>query len=179
MHNQQLNEVTSHKHLGVHISKDCTWHEQIEYIKEKTWLQINIMRKFKFLLDRKSLETIYWSFIRPILEYGDVVWDSCTQQEKRDIEKIHNGAARIVTDTTKIVSINLLYEETGWETLKIRRKNHKLTLFFKMINGLSPQYLSDLVSETIDSSSNYNLRNSNDIHLVNARTSPYYNSFLP
>ena len=90
MHNQQLTEVTSHKHLGLHISKDCTWHEQIEYIKEKAWFRINIMHKFKFLLDRKSLETIYFSFIRPILEYGDVVWDNCTQQEKQDIEKNPN-----------------------------------------------------------------------------------------
>ena len=137
------------------------------------------MRKFKFLLDRKSLETIYFSFIRPILEYGDVVWDSCTQQEKQGIEKIHNEAARIVTGTTKLVSINFLYEETGWKALETRLNNHKLTLFFKMINGLSPQFLSDLVSETIYSSSNYYLRNSNDIHLVNARTSLYYNSFLP
>ena len=48
-----------------------------------------------------------------------------------------------------------------------------------MINGLSPQYLSDLVPATIDSSSNYNFRNSNNIHLVNACTSLYYNSFLP
>ena len=48
-------------------------------------LRINIMRKFKFLLDLKSLGTIL--FIRPILEYGDVVWDNCTQQEKQDIEK--------------------------------------------------------------------------------------------
>ena len=37
----------------------------------------------------------------------------------------------------------------------------------------------DLVPATIDSSSNYNLRNSNNIHLVNARTALYYNSFLP
>ena len=73
MNDQQLTEVTSHKHLGLHISKDCTWHKQIEYIKEKVWLRINVMRKFKFLLDRKSLKTIYISFIRPILEYGDVV----------------------------------------------------------------------------------------------------------
>ena len=29
MNNQQLTEVTSHKHLGLHIPKDCTWHEQI------------------------------------------------------------------------------------------------------------------------------------------------------
>ena len=48
-----------------------------------------------------------------------------------------------------------------------------------MINGLYPQYLSDLVPATIDNSSNYNLRNSNTIHLVNARPALYYNSFLP
>ena len=46
-----------------------------------------VMRKFKFLWIRKLLATIYISFIRPILEYGDVVLDNCTQQEKRDIEK--------------------------------------------------------------------------------------------
>ena len=118
MHNQQLTEVTSHKHLGLHISKDCTWHEQIENIKEKAWFRINIMRKFKFLLDRKSLETIYFSFIRPILEYGDVVWDNCTQQEKQDIEKIQIEAARIVTGTTKLVSINSLYEEKAGKPSK-------------------------------------------------------------
>ena len=48
MNNQQLTEITSHKHLGLHISKDCTWNKQFEYIKEKAWLQINVMRKFKF-----------------------------------------------------------------------------------------------------------------------------------
>ena len=48
-----------------------------------------------------------------------------------------------------------------------------------MNNSLSPTYLSDLVPATIDSSSNYNLRNSNNIHLVNAHTALYYNSFLP
>ena len=48
-----------------------------------------------------------------------------------------------------------------------------------MINDLSPQHLSDLVPATIESSLNYNLRNSNNVHLVNARTALYYNYFLP
>ena len=56
---------------------------------------------------------------------------------------------------------------------------HDERIISLLINGLSPQYLSDLVSAPIGSSSNYNLRNSNNIHLVNARNSLYYNSFLP
>ena len=90
------------------------------------------MRKLKFTLDRKSLETIYFSFIRPLLEYADVVWDNCTQYEVDELEKIQIEAARIVTGATKLVSIDSLYTETGWETLASRRLNHKLLLFFKM-----------------------------------------------
>ena len=40
------------------------------------------MGKLKFDFDRKYLETIYITFIRPILEYADTVWDNCTQYEK-------------------------------------------------------------------------------------------------
>ena len=46
------------------------------------------MRKFKYTLDRKSLEIIYIAFFRPILEHADVVWDNYTQQEKHQLEKI-------------------------------------------------------------------------------------------
>ena len=66
---------------------------------------IYIMCKLKFLLDRKSLETII-SFILPILEYGNVVCANYTQPEKQDIEKIQNEAARIVTGRTKLFSIH-------------------------------------------------------------------------
>ena len=48
-----------------------------------------------------------------------------------------------------------------------------------MANGLSAPYLSDIVPTTVNNCSNYNLRKSNNIHLVNACTSLYYNSFLP
>ena len=73
MFNQQIMEVDTHKHLVIHLSNDGSWHKQISYIKEKAWARINIMRRLKFVLDRKSLETIYISFIRPILEYGNEI----------------------------------------------------------------------------------------------------------
>ena len=80
--NHQINEVDSHKHLGIYLLNDCAWHQHVNYIKEKAWLRINVMRKLK-LIDRKSLEVIYTAFIRPLLEYGDVIWDSCTEYEKK------------------------------------------------------------------------------------------------
>ena len=179
MLNKQISDVENHKHLGLYFSNDGSWHTHITYIKEKAWRRINIMRKLKFQLDRKSLEIIYTVFIRPILEYGNEIWDNCTQYEKDDLEKIQIEAARIATKTTKLVSIENLYSEIGWETLESRRKKQKLVLFYKMVNNLTPPYLSTLIPSTITETSRYNLRNANDIRTINTRTTQYYNSFLP
>ena len=53
------------------------------------------MRKFKYDLDRKALETIYISFIRPVLEYADVIWDICDDDEFRfNDASTHEGHLR-------------------------------------------------------------------------------------
>ena len=153
--------------------------KHINYIKEKAWFRINIMRKLKFKLDRKSVEIIYTTIIRPILEYGDVIWDNCTQYEKQELDKIQTEAARIATGTTKLVSLTVLYKEICWETLEQRRHNHKLTFFYKMLNNITPLYLSSLIPQSISNMSRYNLRNSNDLQTFNARSNQYFSSFLP
>ena len=35
----------------------------------------------KHNLDMNSLEKLYFGFIRPILEYGSVVWNNCTREQ--------------------------------------------------------------------------------------------------
>ena len=63
MNNEPIKEVSYHKHLGIFLSSDGTWHDHINSITSKAWLRVNLMRKLKFLLDRRSLEIIYVSFI--------------------------------------------------------------------------------------------------------------------
>ena len=60
-----------------------------------------------------------------------------------------------------------------------RRKKHKLVLFYKMYNNISPLYLSSLVPALVQSTSSYSLRNADDIRTINARTSQYSNYFSP
>ena len=179
MGNTQIAEVNTHKHLGIILSHDCSWHAHIEYIKEKAWQRINMMRRLKFILDRKSLEIIYLSFIRPVLEYGDTIWENCTEYEKKELDKIQNEAARIVTGATVLVSLQSIYQEVGWESLQDRRLKHKLNLFFKMQHDLTPLYLSSLVPPSISETTRYNLRNADDYTTLNCRTQLYYTSFVP
>ena len=59
---------------------DCSWHKHIDYIKGKARTRMDVMCEFKYTLDRKTVGTTVIIFLRPILEYADVILDNCTQQ---------------------------------------------------------------------------------------------------
>jgi hypothetical protein len=105
MNSQILQQGTNHKHLGLFFSNNGLWHDHIDYIVKKAYTQLSMLRKVRFKLNRFTLEKMYFSFIRPILEYGDVVWDTQTHYLINKIENVQNEAARIVTGGTKLTSI--------------------------------------------------------------------------
>ena len=179
MNQVSIKSVTSHKHLGLTFSSDGTWNTHIDEIISKASKRLNLIRKLKFKVDRKSLEKMYFSFIRPVLEYADVIWDNCPEYMKLKLEQINYEAARIVTGATKLTTISLLLLECGWETLEARRKKHKLMLFHKMVHGNTPEYLSNLVPASFSQTHHYRTRNANNLVPPPTHSMLYYNSFLP
>ena len=116
---------------------------------------MNLLRKLIFTIARKTLETIYFACIRSLLEYADILWDNCTQQECNEIEKIQLEAGRIITGSTKLVEVNKLYKELGRLKLSERRDLHKLFFFFKMDQGMAPLYLPNLLPPDVEYLSSY------------------------
>ena len=123
------------------------------------------MRKLKFRLKREYLENIYFTFIRPILEYSSEVWDNCGQVNSDRLEKLQLEAARIVTGLTCYTSLDSIYREAGWEKLSTRREVKKLCMFYKLNVVNSPEFLCDLIPPSVGETNNYNLRNSHNISI--------------
>ena len=174
-----IQEVNFHKHLGLTFNNTCQWGDHIDNIIQKASNKLNVLRSLKFNLDRRTLQIMYFSFIRPTLEYGDIIWDNCQIYHKDRIEKLNIEAARIITGATKLVSLNALYRETGLETLEIRREKHKIIQFFKIINGLTPDYLQSLVPPQHFQQHYHNTRHSQNYVNINCRTTYRNNSFIP
>jgi hypothetical protein len=62
----------------------------------------------KFRIDRSSLEKLFLSFIRPLIEYGDVVWDSHNIYLINILEKVQIEAMRIISGGTTLSSLREL-----------------------------------------------------------------------
>ena len=120
------------------------------------------MGRLSRIIDRRNMNLIYKSFILPLLDYGDIVWDSGKKNQTDRIQKLQNRASRIVlsVDIHSHLSNQELHEILGWDSLISRRTKHILQLVYKAMNNLFPSYVSELfrIKETVYSlRSEYNL----------------------
>ena len=77
--------------------------------------RVDMLRALKYKLKRTALGKIHFAFVRPIFEYGCVVWDNAPRHDFlfNEMERMQIQAARIVTGTNNYASKHLLYMETG------------------------------------------------------------------
>ena len=70
--NNNVSQVNFQIHLGVILDVKLTFEEHLKNVFNKANKTIGLLRKLSNLLPRQALVTIYKTFIRPHLDYGDV-----------------------------------------------------------------------------------------------------------
>ena len=146
--NKPVKSSQIHKHLGMILDSNLSYEHHIKSILNKVNKAIGLLRKFQLILPRHSLITIYKAFIRPHLDYGDVIYDRAFNESfHQRLESIQYNAAIAITGTIRGTSSEKLFQELGLETLKSRRWFRKLYLFYKILHIKSPSYLLKLIPE--------------------------------
>jgi hypothetical protein len=139
---------------------------------------MNVLRALKNKVDRHTLEMIYNSFIRPKLEYGDIIYAGAPSNCLQKLNKLEFEALRIITGATWNTSITKLCLEYGKPLLIKRRRSHILREFYKIHNGLSPNYLLSLC-EKFKCEKNYSLRNNTTYRLPAKLSTICQKTFFP
>ena len=67
----------------------------IKFIKKKACERLKLLRILKYQVSKKALINIYFSFIRPVLEYADIVWNNCLLYESNLLERVTKGTTVI------------------------------------------------------------------------------------
>ena len=102
--------------------------------------------------------TIYNSLIQLLFDYCDVVRDSLPAAGAGILQKLQNRAARVITHQGYDIRSNEIRKTLNWKTLAEMRDIHKLTMMYKILNNLAPNYLKDHF-ETSAIDNFYKLRN--------------------
>ena len=138
---------------------------------------MGLLGKLHNTLPRLPLLTIYKSFIRPHLDYGDVIYDQAyTALFHQKIESVQYNSALAITGAVRGTSKEKLYHELGLESLEKRRWYRKLCCFYKIFRSQSPQYLFNIIPTSVRP---YNTRNANNIPQFEVKHNLFKNSFFP
>ena len=99
-----------------------------------------------YVLPRHSLLTIYKSFIRPHLDYGNIIYDQPNNQAfSNKLEAVQYNAALAITGAIRGTSKTKIYQELGLESLKSQRWFRCLCHFYKIKNYGLPAYFFKLI----------------------------------
>ena len=99
---------------------------------------IGVIKKLFKSLPRNALLTIYKSFARTHLDYGDIIFDRPNNELFiSKLELFQYNAALTITGAIKCTSLKKLYNELGLELLESGRRLKRLCFLHKIIsNGL-------------------------------------------
>ncbi len=95
------------------------------------------------------------------------------------IDAVQITAAWLATGATKYTSHQSLYTELGWMILETRRKIHRLSKMYSIINNYSPVYLQNMIARLIpDHRHNTRLQTQNNLIVWKCNLSIYQQSFI-
>ena len=139
--------VSESKYLGVVLSDNygsssSQWKAHIDSMVSKASQKLGFLRRNLRGSPYKLRELAYVTLVRSSLEYCGSVWDPTVKGEAEKLERVQKRAARWARGARGIISITALLNDLGWPSLADRRRNQRLCLFYKLLNGhfnISPE----------------------------------------
>ena len=164
-----VSTVDFQKHLGLTLDNKLDFRHHLKEKITKANKGIGLISRLRQFLPRSSLLCIYKSFIRPHLDYGDIIYDRPSNKNfTNKIESVQYCAALAITGAIRGTSRAKLYEELGIEELSKRRLSRRLCFFYKIINGLTPPYLAEFLPS--NHTTTYELRTRRQLNSYHVRT---------
>jgi hypothetical protein len=131
-----LNPVDNCKYLGIILNSKLTWKKQVENVIKKGMKRLHFVMRNLRGSNVEAKEMAYKSIVRPLMEYGSVVWDPAQQELKHSVEMIQRRAVRkVLSKYGRRYSPTDMLEELKWESLECRRKTAKLATLYKITAG--------------------------------------------
>ena len=141
------------KLVGYTFDEHMTWSTMIDKLYRKARSRMGMLTRLRSSLDNNNMQTVYTSFIRPILEYGSVAWMGAADTHLKKLDSIQHTAMKI--GCFKI------------ESLDSRRKAAAAALVCKLLDGDGRGALKNHIPQVVHSERSMLKSRLSGIQLVN------------
>ncbi|XP_065684836.1 uncharacterized protein LOC136096987 [Hydra vulgaris] len=116
----KLKTTASERDLGVIISSDLKWHDQVTSATATAQRTLGPIKRTFTYFDVEMVKSLYTTFVRPLIEFAIPAWQPYLQRDIDELEKVQRRATKLVPQLKKI-SYEKRLKAMGLITLEKRR----------------------------------------------------------
>ena len=182
-----IQQVSSHRHLGVVFNEVLTWSDHVDSVILSASRKLGFLRRIAKRLDTTVLLTLITSSIRPAMEYANLAWAGLSEFDSNRLEKINRRAARTALKyPSSDLPHALVLARAGVQTLKERRKINQARFCARTLARRDswPPHMAEALSPWLTTPANHSMTlRGNAVRLPRPKTevmrkSPFYTAFL-
>ena len=144
-----ITSTESVKDLGIIVDSSLKFHNHTAIVTARANRILAVINKSFEYLNANVLLQLYKSFVRPILEYGNIIWGPQFILDQQSVEKIQRRATKLVSEIKDLQYVDRL-NHLNLPSLRYRRRRGDLIYTYRLFHNMLD----------MDSSSLFTLRSS-------------------
>ena len=140
LYGHTLKNVDSAKYLGVTLANDLSWGKHVDQVTSKAARTLRFLRRNFYNATRETRQATFSALVIPAMENSAAAWDPHLWTDIDKLEQIQGRGARYVMNNYQDRTpgcVTTMLHDLQWPTLSDRRKQHLLTLLYKIKHGLT------------------------------------------
>ena len=133
------------KNLGVYFDSSMSMKKQISSICSSTYYHLHNISAVRSYLNRDATELAVHAFVTSRLDNCNSLLYGCSKNQLHRLQVVQNFAAKTVLCKRKYDHATPLLVELHWLPIEWRIKYKLIVLTYKALNGMAPQYLTELL----------------------------------
>ncbi len=150
------------------FDSNLSFESHVSSICKTVFFHLKNISKLRPMLSMSNAEILIHAFMTSRLDYCNALLGGCSACLINKLQLVQNAAASFLTRTRKYDHVSPVLSTLHWLPIKHRIDFKILLITYKVLNGLAPQYLSELLSHY---SPPHPLHSQNSGHLIIPRVS--------
>lgn len=128
------------------MDPDLLFEYHIKQITRTAFFHLRNIAKVQKFLSKDDAEKLIHAFVTSRLDYCNVLFSGLPNTYIKNLQRVQNAAARLLTRTRKFDHITPILVSLHWLPIQARADFKVLLLTYKSLHGLAPLYLSGLLA---------------------------------
>jgi hypothetical protein len=120
-------------------------------------------RRIRKFLTHETAQILINSFVTSRLDYCNSLYYGLPANQLNKLQRVQNAAARLICNLSRFDHITPTLKDLHWLPVKFRIDFKIQLIVFKVLHGLAPDYISELI--TIKPPSSYSMRSNSKLLL--------------